>query len=160
MKKDGYVLPVAIYTGLLILVLLGIFLNLASNHIKTMKNKRDMIYAQYAAEAGIEEGMYKLLSVIEKDINEIYDVSYKTSYLNDINDMEIGYEVKFEPNVIDYQLTKVDNETNLFKITGGQFIIDVLSKDKKTMASLKQKVKINITNNGFEYEILDISRNR
>ena len=161
MKKKGYVLPLAIFTAIFIFIMLYILLNVVINQIPQTDKSIQQAKVEYALEAGVQEGIFILISNIQNDIEGIYDVSYKTTPLliqqKQIN--QVDYKIDFQPNTVEYNLQR--NQNNKYYITSiKNNAFTVISTDLKTGSFIKYTLQININNDQIEWQITDISRNR
>lgn len=142
--------------------MLSILLNTVINQIPQTDKSIQQAKLEYALEAGIEEGIFTLISNIQNDIEGIYDVSYKTTNLasqqKQIN--QVDYKIDFQPNTVEYNLQR--NQNNKYYITSikNNNTFTVISTDLKTGSFIKYTLQININNDQIEWQITDISRNR
>lgn len=162
MRKKGYILPLTIFIGLFLLIMLSILLNTIINQSSLKKQKKENLYFQYLAEGEAEAGLYYLLSAVEEDINKTYSTGSKTTSLNYLPDNE-NIIVTFNPDNIQYQLQKIEIGENQYyyviKSIINSNIFEITSKCINNSYSITYRVSINL-NQGFNYKIDKIYRSR
>lgn len=145
MKKKGYALPIAVFTGIFILTMLFILFNVIFNQITLSQKNIERAKKEYMFEAAKQEGIFEIISCVQRDIKNNYNVSYKASDLNDITgQLPNGekYLIKFLPSKIDYDLEKLENRFIIKSLKNNTFIIKIIHKQNNEEVDLKLEVDI------------------
>jgi len=166
MKRKGYVLPLALFTGLFILTMILVLLDVVIKQIPATEKSIQNAKSEYSVEAGIDEGIYILINQIHDDISKTYNVSYKSTQLNEktVEIEDIKYKIQFNPNEIKYGLSEKRDSKNRIEyyyinsIINNQF--EIISTDLNTGNLIKSTIKVIYNNNKLQWEILDISKDR
>lgn len=154
MKKKGYALPIAVFTGIFIITMLFILFNIVINQITISKNNQDRASKEYLIEAAKEEAKFELLSNIQRDINATYDVSYKTTKLQNINGkLPNGeeYVINFSPNQIEYNLEKSGDKFMIKSLKNNVFIVALI--DTKRNEEINYIIELEIKDGKISYLI-------